>query len=61
MPASPQHSQVTINGSPTPGNRSDCGMEEQKHDGLGEVSFHFQKNEKMVRNPPATARALKGE
>lgn len=61
MPASPHHSQVPTNGSPTPGKCQGCGMEEQEHDGLGEVCFHFQNNGKMVRKSPATAGALKGE
>lgn len=61
MPVNHHHSQVCTNGSPAPGKCQDCGMDEQKKDGLGEVSFHFHKNEKMVQKWPATARALKGE
>lgn len=61
MPASPHHGQVCTNGSPTPGKHQDYGMDKQKKDGLGDVSFHFQKNEKMVQKWPATAGALKGE
>lgn len=55
------HSHIPSNGSPTTGKCQDCGMEEQKHEALREVSFHFQKNEEMVRKSPAMAGALKGE
>lgn len=36
--------QITTNSSLTPEKHQDYELDEQKHDGLGEASFHFQCN-----------------
>lgn len=43
-----QDGRITADSSLGPEKGQDGELDEEKHDGVGEVSFHFQKNEKMV-------------